>query len=165
MLIRRINQSAISFLLNKCCSSVKNMVYCFDHSDASGILVFSYYNKSRVYTSAKSRARFTRKIAYYVIIVGSVSILKINIWIYVFEVINVIKHSVCKITSMCLFGVNWFLPTFSICGRFKDNKFSGNHIRVTILIFILGLGCNLFVNLVQIYHLYIREIYYNIPIY
>jgi hypothetical protein len=58
-------------------------------------LYISYYNKSRVYTSAKSRARFTRKIAYHVIIVGSVSILKINIWIYVFAVIYAIKHSVC----------------------------------------------------------------------
>jgi hypothetical protein len=55
------------------------MVYCFDHTNASGILVYSYYNKSLIYTSAKSRARFTRKIAYHVIIVGSVSILKINI--------------------------------------------------------------------------------------
>ena len=56
------------------------MVYCFDHTNyASGIPVDSYYNKSRVYASAKSRARFTRKIAYHVIIEGSVSILKINI--------------------------------------------------------------------------------------
>jgi hypothetical protein len=46
--------------------------------------------------------KFTRKIAYHVIIVGSVAcvpnfetILKINIWIHVFEVINAIKHSVC----------------------------------------------------------------------
>jgi hypothetical protein len=55
------------------------MVYCFDHTIASGILVYLYYNKSRGCTSAKSRARFTRKIAYHVIILGSVSILKINI--------------------------------------------------------------------------------------
>jgi hypothetical protein len=36
-------------------------------------------NLARVYTSAKSRVMFTRKIAYHVIIVGSVSILKISI--------------------------------------------------------------------------------------
>ena len=33
---------------------MKNTVYCFDHIIASGILVYSYYNKSRVYISDKS---------------------------------------------------------------------------------------------------------------
>jgi hypothetical protein len=33
---------------------VKNTVYRFDHIIASGILVYSYYNKSRVYISDKS---------------------------------------------------------------------------------------------------------------
>ena len=39
------------------------MVYCFDHINGSGILAYSYNNKSRVYTSAKSKPSFAKKIA------------------------------------------------------------------------------------------------------
>ena len=39
------------------------MVYCFDHINGSGILVYSYYNNSRVYTTAKSKPWFAKKIA------------------------------------------------------------------------------------------------------